>query len=181
MSKLVAAAFVLILAVSMAGCVQTEETDDIIVEEFIVKEVQAPEVLIVVEPEPNVYVETPINKSNDFGVFETTLKSVGYYTHDGITEFRADIWVRNVDSQPTTFFWEDAYVLYPPHTYPVTFASFDSANLTEGESREGYILFGDAPLDMTGNVSVIIGNSVGYAAIMGIPMRFPHTYEIVLP
>ena len=66
MSKLVAAAFVLILAVSMAGCVQTEETDDIIVEEFIVKEVQAPEVLIVEVPEPNVYVETPINKSNDF-------------------------------------------------------------------------------------------------------------------
>jgi len=128
-----------------------------------------------------VYNKQEINKRHDFGFFETELKSLGFYEHDGIKEFRIDIWVHNVADGNEDFLWEKANIQkIPNQKWGVTSAEFDGSEIPSNGEREGYLLFKDIPKSLSGEVRVIIGNSVAYSAIMGFTTQSPHTYEITL-
>ncbi|MFH1450466.1 MAG: hypothetical protein ABIF92_00605 [archaeon] len=127
------------------------------------------------------YVPTAVNKRHDYGLFETELKSYGFYTHDGITEFRLDIWVRNSGDNTESFLSEYAKIKKVPNIeYDVTGGNFDGADIPSGEEREGYLLFKDVPKGFSGNVTIITGHSVGFSTILGFTSQAPHTFEIEL-
>jgi len=128
-----------------------------------------------------IYHKQEINKRHDFGFFETELKSLGFYEHDGIKEFRIDIWVRNVANGDEDFLWEKANIQkIPNQKWAVASAEFDGSAIPSNGEREGYLLFNDIPEDLSGDIIVVIGNSVAYSAIMGFTTQSPHKYEIIL-
>jgi len=135
------------------------------------------------EPETptSVYHEQNINKRHDYGLFETELKSVGFYDHNGVTEFRANIWVHNVGDETEQFLWKKANVQkIPNQRYNVTSAVFDGKDIPSDGEREGYILFSAVPEDISEDIIVIIGHSVGFSTLFGFTSQAPHRYEIIL-
>jgi len=134
-----------------------------------------------IEEPTTIYHAQDINKRHDFGLFETELKSLGFYEHDGVKEFRMDIWVHNVGDNAEDFLWEKANILkIPNEKYNVTSAEFDGSEIPSGEEREGYLLFKDVPEDINGDIIVVIGNSVTFSTIFGFTTQAPHKYEITL-
>jgi len=118
-----------------------------------------------------------INKEHNFGLFETKLKSVGFYNG----QFRADIWVKNTaGKQAEDFLWQAAYIRQIPNKYNITSAEFNGSDIQPEEEREGYLLFAGVPGDITGDVTIVIGNSVAFSAIFGTTTQAPHIYKITL-
>jgi len=126
-----------------------------------------------------VYHERMINQDHNYGLFETTLKSMGFYERDGETLFRVDIWVHNVGDNAEEFMWEKANIQQVPNKkWDVTSAVFDGDEIPNDGEREGYILFKDVPKDLSGDISVSIGNSVAFSTILGFTSQAPHKYEL---
>lgn len=128
-----------------------------------------------------------INKEHNFGLFETKLLKVGYYSYleNGVEKyaFRADIWVRNAGTGTETFHSENGYIRlkdFPNKTYAVTGGTFYGYNIVPNETRDGYLLFWDVPLNLNGNLTFVIGTAASYNTIFNNIMQFPFTYEIEL-
>ena len=120
-----------------------------------------------------------IGADHNYGLFETTLKSMGFYERDGETLFRVDIWVHNVGDNAEDFLWEKANIRQTPNKlWPVTSAIFDGAEIPNDGEREGYLLFKDVPEDLSGDISVSIGNSVAFSTILGFTSQAPHKYDL---
>ena len=120
---------------------------------------------------------------HDWGLFETKLLSTGFYTHevDGteVTEFRADIWVKNAGEETSEFMQDKAYVeKISVDKYSISGGTFDGKDVAVGEEREGSLLFSTVPQDISGDVVLVIGNSVAYSPVFGTITQQPHRYEI---
>ncbi|MFH1424903.1 MAG: hypothetical protein ABIG20_04515 [archaeon] len=184
MRKLALFALILILVVSASGCIQFPMEEP--AAEPSPVEVSAP--ADESEPEPEFeeeYNYAWINKEHNYGMFETKLIDIGYFTHldstgSEVTEFRASIEVKNVGTAPLTFYSENAYVQKIPDKYEITGWNFDGLDVEPNETRTGYLLFNDVPKDLSGEVTVCIGTSISYSAVHGMQMHNPHKYELVL-
>ena len=62
----------------------------------------------------------------------------------------------------------------------VTSAKFDGAEIPSDGEREGYLLFSDVPEGMSGEIAVIVGNSVAFSTILGFTSQAPHRYEGII-
>ncbi|HIJ99078.1 TPA: hypothetical protein H1005_03975 [archaeon] len=128
-----------------------------------------------------------VNKQHNFGLFESKLLRMGFYTfYNDVskqeeTVFRADIWVRNVGKAEEDFNSFNGFIRQPPYHYNVTGGTFNGEDVTPGESREGYILFENIPKDLNGDISVSIGTARSYSSIFGIQSQFPFLYELSYP
>jgi hypothetical protein len=130
--------------------------------------------------EASMYDERIINQDHNYGLFETTLKSMGFYERDGETLFRVDIWVHNVGENTEEFMWDKANIQQVPNKrWDVASAVFDGSEIPSGGEREGYLLFKDVPEDLSGDISVNIGNSVAFSTILGFTSQAPHKYELI--
>jgi|ETN01SMinimDraft_4_1059930.scaffolds.fasta_scaffold19824_2 hypothetical protein len=133
------------------------------------------------QQETTIYKEQIIDKSHNYGLFETKLNSLGFFEYNGKKEFRIDIWVHNVGEGTEEFLWDKANIIGPDlKKYMVTSAKFDGAEIPSDGEREGYLLFSDVPEGMSGEIAVIVGNSVAFSTILGFTSQAPHRYEGII-
>jgi len=101
------------------------------------------------------------------GDFEVTLVKVGYFTHlkydtsgDEVTDFRADIEVKNIGAVSESFSTYDAAMVVGSDQYSRSYRSeFDGSNIYPNVIKTGYILYENVPTDLTGQAQIIIGSS----------------------
>jgi hypothetical protein len=125
---------------------------------------------VVIEQETVIYHEKTVNLRHDYGLFETELKSYGFYEHDGKTEFRMDIWVHNVGTDSEDFLWEHGKIKQVPNIqYDVTSAEFDGSEIPS-----------EVPESLSGDATFIIGHSVAFSTILDFTSQAPHTFEITI-
>ena len=134
----------------------------------------------VIEPPADVYHQQIVNKRHDYGLFETELKSMGYFERDGVTYFRLDIWAHNVGDNAETFMWEKATIQKIPTLYKVSSTNVEWADIPHDGEVEGYLLFEDIPTDLEGQIIVVIGHTVGYSSILGFTSQAPHKFVLDL-
>ncbi len=115
-----------------------------------------------------------INKEHNFGQFETKLVRLGFYKG----QFRADIIVKNVGKETADFQVERAVVRKGELTYSYTGGTFKGKQFSPNEQRSGYVLYQGVPQDISGEITVIIGNSLSYSTIFGTISSSPHIYVI---
>lgn len=120
----------------------------------------------------NSYVKkaTPVDKTITKGYFQVTLVRVGYYKHleydtwgDEVTDFRADIKVKNIGSEEETFSTYDAAIIIGNSQYDAKLfrSKFDGYNLRPGIVREGYLIF-ETPITLKGQGEIIAGSYYNY-------------------
>ena len=128
-----------------------------------------------------------VNQEHDFGLFETKLLRIGFYTfynnmsRQEETAFRADIWARNAGKANEDFRAFNGFIRQPPYQYNVSGGAFNGDNVAPGEVRDGYILFENVPTDLKGDISLSIGTALSYNTIFGIQSQFPFLYEFSYP
>lgn len=133
------------------------------------------------EEKKAVYRSQEINRRADYGLFETELKSLGWFERGGKTQFRVDIWVHNTGKQTEQFMWEKAKIMQVPNIeYKVTSALFDGKDIPSDGVREGYLLFDGVPESISGDVTITIGHSIGFSTILGFTSQVPHKFELTL-
>ena len=115
-----------------------------------------------------------IGKSHNFGQFETKLIRVGFFKG----QFRADIAVKNAGKENADFFVEKAAVRQGSSTYLYDSGTFNGKNFSPNEERSGYVLYKGVPAGISGSITVIIGNSLGYSTIFNTITLSPHIYII---
>lgn len=101
------------------------------------------------------------------GSFEITLVKYGFYTHlkydtwgDEVTDFRADLKVKNIGSEKDSFSTYDAVIISGSNQYERSFNSkLDSSDIHPGIIKEGYLIFEDVPKTLTGQIKIIVGTS----------------------
>jgi len=183
MSKKVILLVALALLVAFSGCVQqTAEPSPSVLESGSSGEVTVRVVNKTTEPTPTEnYASIQRDLEHNWGHFETKILKTGFYTYevDGetVTEYRTDIWVKNVAEETLEFMEDKAYVeKVGVDKYSVSGGTFEGANVTVGEEREGYLLFETVPEDISGEVTIVIGNSVAYSSIFDTITQAPHMY-----
>ncbi len=115
-----------------------------------------------------------ISKEHNFGQFETKLIRVGFYNG----QFRADIKVKNAGQEIDDFQVERAVIRKGEARYEYAGGDFNAKNFRPGESRAGYVLYSGVPQDISGEITVIIGNSLSYSTIFNTITSSPHIYII---
>jgi len=108
-----------------------------------------------------------IGKTMSEGNFEVTLVRVGYFTHlqydtwgDEVTDFRADIKVKNIVTESESFNSYDAAMIVGSTQYSYSYDSeFDGSNIYPDIIKEGYLLFKDVPKGLNGQIKIIAGSS----------------------
>ncbi len=128
-----------------------------------------------------------VNKTNNFGLFETKLLRVGFFTYYNNaskkeeTQFRADIWVRNAGKAVENFSSFNGFLRQPPNLYNATGGSFNGLKVSPREERSGYILFRKAPRNLKGDIAISIGSAIAYNAVVGYITHNPYLYELTYP
>ena len=115
-----------------------------------------------------------IGKVHNFGQFETKLIRVGFFKG----QFRTDIAVKNAGKETADFFVEKAAVRQSSSTYLYDGGTFNGKNFSPNEERSGYVLYKDVPAGISGSITVVIGNSLGYSTIFNTLSSSPHIYMI---
>lgn len=125
-----------------------------------------------------------IGQTTTRGDFEVTLVRVGYFTHlkydtwgDEVTDFRADIKVKNIGTSSESFSSYDAAMIVGSNQYNYDYNSkFDGSNIYPGVIKEGYILYENVPKNISGQVKIIVGgaywHSVDYLSYEDILYTF---------
>lgn len=132
------------------------------------------------------YLQTAKNIGKTFtgGNFEVTLIKVGYFTHlqydtygSEVTDFRTDIMVKNIGNEKYSFNAYDAAMIVDSMQYDYSYNSdFSGTNIYPHVAKEGYILYKDVPLNISGQVQIITGSaywiSTDYTSSANILYKF---------
>lgn len=122
------------------------------------------------------------------GDFEITLVKVGYFTHlnydtsgDEITDFRADVKVKNIGAQSETFGSYDAAMVVGSSQYSRSYRSvFNGDNIYPGVIKEGYILYENVPKNLSGRVKIIVGSAYWHSIDYLSSENILYTFDIEL-
>lgn len=109
-----------------------------------------------------------VNQTKSIFNFKVTLQRIGFYTYSQYstpqTYFRADVVVENIGDQAETLSTYDAALISGKNQYDRSYNSqLDASGLRPGVIREGYLLFENVPLDISGEIRIDVGSSYWYA------------------
>jgi len=108
-----------------------------------------------------------VGQTTTEGNFEVTLVRIGYFTHlqydtwgSEVTEFRADIKVKNIGGEKDTFSTYNAVMIVGNKQYEYSYNSkFEGFEIYPDVVKEGYIIFKDVPKGLTGDAKIVAGTS----------------------
>lgn len=89
--------------------------------------------------------------------------------------------MRNAGKAKEDFNAFNGYIKWPPTVYKVTGGTFNGEDVAPGEIRQGYLLYGDVPQNMSGQILLSIGTSLAYSAVFGFQTQNHYSYAIQYP
>lgn len=122
------------------------------------------------------------------GNFEVTLVSYGYFTHlksyyggEEVTDFRADIEVKNIGRDSESFSSYDASIVIGSNQYSRSyFSEFDGTNMYPGVIKKGYLVFEGIPTNLAGQAKIITGSSYWFSTDSWQSENYLYSFDIQL-